>query len=128
MSSKLALTRNQELVYSRLADSDRALSAYDILDALKAEGLRAPAQIYRALQTLADQGLIHRIESLNAFVACAREGHQEAVGFAICTACGEVEEFPLPDAMSSIERWAELRTFQVEHATVEVRGRCQACR
>jgi Fur family zinc uptake transcriptional regulator len=128
MSNRLSLTRNQELVYSRLADSDRALSAYDILDALRAEGLRAPIQIYRALQKLADRGLIHRIESLNAFIACAHEGHQEAVGFAICTACGEVEEFPLPESMSAIDHWASLRTFQVEHATVEVRGRCQACR
>ncbi len=128
MIGKSVLTRHQELVYRHLTGSEKALSAYDLLDALRGEGLRAPVQVYRALGKLIDHGLIHRIESLNAFVACTHEGHQGAAGFAICDACGEVEEFPLPDHLAPIDHWAAGRAFRVEHTTVELRGRCQTCR
>ena len=128
MNDKGVLTRHQELVYRHLTDSDKALSAYDLLDALRGDGLRAPVQVYRALGKLIDRGLIHRIESLNAFVACTYEGHQGAAGFAICDGCGEVEEFPLPDCLAPIDRWATGHAFQVEHTTLELRGRCQTCR
>src|SRR5690606_9624291 len=66
------LTRNQTLVLDALEKADAPLSAYTILDRLRGDGLRAPLQVYRALEKLLSAGLVHRLESLNAFVACAR--------------------------------------------------------
>lgn len=65
------LTKNQALVMGALTHSDGPLSAYTILDKLRDQGFRAPLQVYRALDKLLEYGLVHRLESLNAFVACA---------------------------------------------------------
>ncbi len=123
------LTRNQELVLGTLAHSDAPLSAYDILDRLRADGLRAPLQVYRALDKLTERGLAHRLESLNAFVCCADADCHRAgsIAFAICERCGKVEEF----AERSIERrllaWSAARGFTPSRMTVELRGLCAGC-
>ena len=62
-------SRNELLAYDFLEDTGKPASAFEILDALRDEGLRAPLQVYRALSKLIDSGSVHRIESLNAFVA-----------------------------------------------------------
>lgn len=121
------LTRNQQLVLDRLAASNAALTAYDLLDLLRAEGLRAPVQVYRALETLGQRGLIHRIESLNAFIACCAHDHQAAAGFAICDDCGEVAEFAFPASEEGLKSVAGESGFETRHMTVELHGRCAAC-
>jgi len=121
------LTRNQQLVLDRLAASNAALTAYDLLDLLRAEGLRAPVQVYRALETLSQRGLIHRIESLNAFIACCAHDHQAAAGFAICDDCGEVAEFAFPASEEGLKSVAGESGFETRHMTVELHGRCAAC-
>ena len=90
----------------RSGRSEKPLSAYDILDRARSEALKAPVQVYRALQKLEGRGLVHRIEALNAFVACSE--HDESCsgqeqqehrhprigpGFVICRDCGSVREF-----------------------------------
>jgi Fur family zinc uptake transcriptional regulator len=123
------LTRNQELVLGALAHSEAPLSAYDLLDRLRADGLRAPLQIYRALEKLTERGLAHRLESLNAFVACAdADCHRTGViAFAICEKCGKVDEF----ADSAIEKrlagWSRDAGFTTHRATIELRGLCAGC-
>jgi Fur family zinc uptake transcriptional regulator len=123
------LTRNQRLVLARLATAGRALTAYDILDAVRAEGLRAPVQVYRALEKLRGEGLVHRIESLNAFVACAHfhPRHEDSVAFAICERCGTVSEFPVPAAARALRTRTKRSGFVTERTTVELHGRCAAC-
>jgi len=128
------LTRNQALVLDCLQQGERAMSAYELLDALRAEGLRAPVQVYRALDALGQRHLVHRIESLNAFVACAHHGpaevgtHSEAAGFAICDDCGGVAEFDLPLATRELRAAAADRSgFETRHMTVELHGRCADC-
>ncbi len=121
------LTRNQQLVLDRLTGSSAALTAYDLLDQLRDEGLRAPVQVYRALEALGQQGLIHRIESLNAFIACCAHDHQAAAGFAICDDCGEVAEFSFPASEKGLKSVAGESGFETRHMTVELRGRCAAC-
>ena len=88
--SKASLTKNQQIVFSALVSAKEPLSAYKILDLarVKREGLKAPLTIYRALDGLLKKGLAHRIESLNAFVACSSAPHKEAAGFMICEQCG----------------------------------------
>lgn len=123
------LTRNQELVLSTLTASTGPLSAYDILDKLRGDGLRAPLQVYRALDKLVDRGLAHRLESLNAFVACAdMHCHRKGlIAFAICESCGKVDEFADEVIEERLGTWARAGGFKVERTTMEIRGRCADC-
>lgn len=128
-AAPLDLTRNQGLVLDTLNASGAPLSAYDILDKLRAEGLRAPLQIYRALDKLVERGLAHRLESLNAFVACADEHcHRKGlIAFAICANCGKVDEFADPVIEDRLGAWAGQEGFKVERTTMEIRGQCALC-
>ena len=124
-----ALTKNEALVFGALSATDQPLSAYAILDQLRDEGMRAPVQIYRALDRLLEFGLAHRLESLNAFVAC-NHPHCEEVGqtaFAICEACGKVTEFSDPALDAYLADWASRESFVPARTTVELRGHCAAC-
>lgn len=123
------LTRNQELVLGTLTASMGPLSAYDILDKLRGDGLRAPLQVYRALDKLVDRGLAHRLESLNAFVACAdMHCHRKGlIAFAICESCGKVDEFADEVIEERLGTWARSGGFKVERTTMEIRGRCADC-
>ena len=123
------LTRNQGLVLGALSHSEAPLSAYDILDRLRGDGLRAPLQVYRALDKLVERGLAHRLESLNAFVACA-DAHchrRGLIAFAICGDCGKVDEFADTVIEERLGHWANSKGFEVGRTIMEIRGRCDAC-
>ncbi len=125
------LTRNQDLVLKTLNAADTPLSAYDILDRLRSEGIRAPLQVYRALEKLVDGGLAHRLESLNAFVCCANaERHARTGGtaaFAICEDCGHVDEFADEVVEQRLKDWAAAHGFAPTRTTIELRGHCKDC-
>ena len=121
------LTHNQAIVLDRLIEEKRAMTAYQLLDALREQGLRAPSQIYRALDVLARRELIHRIESLNAFVACRHRDHSEIAAFAICDDCRTIWEFTLPRD-SSLNAKADSKGFTITSAIVELHGRCAECK
>lgn len=123
------LTRNQSLVLGKLTGATAPKSAYDLLDDLREDGIKAPLQIYRALEKLTERGLAHRLESLNAFVACS-EPHCHRTGFvafAICEQCGSVSEFSDEVVKQRVESWAQTQGFVPSHATIEIRGLCAAC-
>jgi len=126
------LTRNQSLVFAALEGARAPLSAYAILDAVREEGIRAPQQVYRALDKLIELGLIHRLESLNAFVACCHpdpHGHDHAVAaFSICEGCGKVGEMTDAGLIDRLKRLAAADGFQIRATTLEVRGLCADCR
>ncbi|WP_026379150.1 Fur family transcriptional regulator [Afifella pfennigii] len=130
MSAAPDLTRNQELVLGTLLRVDGPLSAYQILDELRGEGLRAPLQVYRALDKLTEMKLVHRIETLNAFVACSHHAEHagETVAFAICEACGKVTEFSDPALQKQIGAWTRRHDFLPARTTLEIKGLCAACR
>ncbi len=133
MSDVPKLTANQRVVLERLRDSGRALSAYEILDKVRGDGLRAPAQVYRALEKLIGGGLVHRLESLNAFIACAHDHGAPApvtpaVVFTICTRCGGVAEHAMPGLGETLRTSLGRDGFLPGHMTVEVSGRCADCR
>jgi Fur family zinc uptake transcriptional regulator len=123
------LTRNQGLVLTALAGAPAPLSAYDILDKLRDDGLRAPLQVYRALDKLVERGLAHRLESLNAFVACADAHCHESgvIAFAICENCGRVDEFADEVVRERLKDWAEATGFIPTRTTIELRGLCARC-
>ncbi|MEQ8602829.1 MAG: Fur family transcriptional regulator [Marivibrio sp.] len=125
------LTRNQSLVFAALDRAEGPMSAYAILDAVRDEGIRAPQQIYRALDKLIELGMIHRLESLNAFVACCHphpHAHQHAVAaFSICERCGKVGEMTDEGLIDRLKRLAAADGFQIRATTLEVRGLCADC-
>lgn len=123
------LTRNQALVFGALADAQTPMSAYTILDHLRDEGFRAPLQVYRALEKLLKFGLVHRLDSLNAFVACSHEQCHNAglIAFAICDGCSTVSEFADPSISQRITAWSNGNTFKVSKTTIEIHGTCEAC-
>lgn len=122
------LTRNQLLVFDALTAAAAPMTAYEILDTLRDEGFRAPLQVYRALDKLKGFGLVHRLESLNAFVACARpHRHRGTTVFAICDDCGAASEFTDDTVAAQLARRADEQAFALERATVELHGRCGRC-
>ena len=123
------LTRNQELVLGTLAHAPAPMSAYEILDKLRDDGLRAPLQVYRALDKLTERGLAHRLESLNAFVCCADAQCHESgsTAFAICEACGRVEEFAERAVEQKLLGWSKGAGFSPARVTIELRGVCRDC-
>lgn len=129
MADTSELSHNQNLVLGVLTDAAAPLSAYTILTDLNDHGLRAPTQVYRALDKLLALGLVHKLETLNAFVACRHKHGTEhgATVFAICTGCGDVAEFADTAIDQHISRCAVREHFDVDSAIVELRGVCGLC-
>ncbi len=128
VAAKRSLNEKEKLVLAALRRRGKPASAYDLIDDLKPQGVKAPPTVYRALTRLIEAGLAHRLESLNAFVACTHDGHQATVALAVCNDCGEVEEFESPEVTELLARWASSVDFGMEETTLELRGRCSACR
>lgn len=127
MSEKL--TGNQELVYRCLEVAQSPLTAYAILDLLRDKGLKAPLQVYRALGKLQTLGLVHRLESLNAFVTCSHPHPHgpETLAFAICDDCDQVTEFSSNEILSGLSAWGNSQNFSPRKTTIEISGLCEAC-
>lgn len=123
------LTKNQALVFGSLSDAGGPLTAYAILDLLRENGFRAPLQVYRALDKLVEYGMVHRLESLNAFVACSHKGCADhgTAAFAICEQCGDVIEFAPSEAINLLNAWTQAEGFKLSGATIELRGTCKHC-
>jgi len=102
--------------------------AYDILDVLREDGRRgAPPTVYRSLDFLIEQGLIHRLASLNAFICCHSPGEQHVGQFLICESCGDVSELNSTTLENCVSNQAARRSFRVRSQVVEILGRCGAC-
>lgn len=122
------LTPVRRRVLEILLESHRAMGAYDVLKRLAAEGFgNQPPVAYRALEFLADLGLVHRIRRLNAFTACMHPGEAHAPAFLICRSCHAVAEAPAAPVRAALEEAAAAMGFAVERATVEALGLCPAC-
>ena len=119
---------NHELVLRVLRSSTRPMTAYEILDALRREGFHYPQTVYRAIRRLVDAGDIHRLESINAFLACNSHNHHHGpVAFTICRECGRVEELGGSALTRYLEANAKRRGFRIETAMVELNGTCASC-
>ena len=125
----LKLTRNQQAVLDALKGAEKPLTAYDILGlpAIQNAGMKAPLTIYRALDKLMSLGLVHRIESLNAFIHCDHGPHDHATGFLICTDCGRTLEVHLESCERHLSGRARDQGFDVDAVKVEMTGRCPDC-
>jgi Fur family transcriptional regulator, zinc uptake regulator len=108
--------------------SHAPIGAYQILDQLAgSRGRVAPPTVYRALEFLAREGLVHRIDSLNAYVGCPSPTSPHEAYFLICRACGDAAEFQDGELAASLARCVQQARFNVEAATVELSGLCGRC-
>jgi len=122
------LTPMRRHVLEALLDSHRPLGAYEIIERLARQGRPAPITVYRALDFLRDNGLVHRIESRNAFVACV---HAHAAGdlvvFLLCDQCGTVGESSSAEVALKLRAAAHSAGFTPKSPVIEISGVCSHC-
>jgi Fur family zinc uptake transcriptional regulator len=127
-SQKLTSIRRQ--VLEALLSSHKPLGAYELIERAGETGTRpAPITIYRALDFLRENGLVHRIESRNAFIACSHNHDVDAmVVFLICENCGAVGEAPAKAVADSLKAAARAAGFSPKSPVIEIGGVCAHCR
>lgn len=122
---KVRLTEQRRRILRMVWQSDRPLGAYDILAAIQAEQPKAaPPTVYRALDFLLEQGLIHKLETLHAYIGCPHPEHPHAGQFLICKQCGEVTELEDREIARSLGAAAEASGFSLDRRVVELSGTC----
>lgn len=126
----LRLTPVRRRALEILLAKHRALGAYDLLEILAAEGLGAqPPVAYRALDFLVKAGFAHKIEALNAYIACTHLGSSDhAPAFLICRGCNSVAETDTAPAQGRLGDAARAAGFMIERTVVEAEGLCPECR
>jgi Fur family zinc uptake transcriptional regulator len=122
-------TKTREQVFILLARHEGAVGAYDLLAELKElDPAAKPATIYRALDFLSQQGFVHKIESINAFIMCHHFGDcNHPVQLLICDECGHVEEIQSNNFDLALRSMADANGFTISHQIVEAHGHCKAC-
>lgn len=126
----LQLTALRRRVLEILLEAHRALGAYDVLERLRENGGAAqPPTAYRALEFLTENGFAHRIERLNAFVACMHPDQHHDPAFLICRGCNAVAETPAPaSGRGALGISARATGFAIERRVLEALGLCPNCR
>jgi len=123
------LTDQRKTVLRLLCVSEKPLSAYELLDRMR-DVIKNPTPpvVYRALDFLLEQGLVHKLESLHAYIGCSHPDHPHASQFLICDDCGEVAEVEDPSVASSLKAAGKSVGFQAKRPIVEVLGTCAQCK
>lgn len=125
---KLQLTSVRRKVLELLLEKHRALGAYAVLDLLREAGFSSqPLVAYRALDFLVENGFAHKIERLNAFVACALPGTDHSPAFMICRQCDTVAETQSPASNFNLSATAQATGFKIEQTVIEAKGVCYSC-
>jgi len=134
-AEKLCATRAQRLtpirrhVLEALLASHQPLGAYEIIERLADDRPPAPITVYRALDFLRENGLVHRIESRNAFVACVHNHlDKDLVVFLICEHCGAVGEAPGAGVVDALKASSRAVGFTPKSPVIEIAGICWYCR
>lgn len=121
------LTKIRKKVLELLLEHNEPAKAYDLLQKLDGEGAAKPPTIYRALDFLLEMGLAHKIESLNAYVACGHWGHKHMAVFLICDKCHGISELHAHNTHHALEDEIAETGFQLTSSVIEVHGTCAAC-
>lgn len=121
------MTRIRRKVLRLLVESPAPAKAYDLLANLDGEGSAKPPTIYRALEFLQETGLAHKIESLNAYVACGHASHSHSAVFLICDTCQGAEELHATETTDVLKKETKAAGFKMNRAVIEVRGICRDC-
>jgi Fur family transcriptional regulator, zinc uptake regulator len=121
------MTAARTRVLELLLAAGEPVKAYDLIARFGEDGQPAkPPTVYRALEFLERKGLVHRIASISAYVACSSGGFAHAAAFLICDCCGATEEVAASLA-DGLDRAAREAGYVIERTTIEAHGRCPAC-
>jgi Fur family zinc uptake transcriptional regulator len=124
----VSLTETRRKVFELVVKAGRPVGAYRLLEAMQSKGTRVmPPTVYRALNFLQGKGLVHRIESLNAFVACQHADGSHDKQFLICNKCGRTEELTDEDIPALLRERAKALGFTIANQVIELRGQCGNC-
>jgi Fur family zinc uptake transcriptional regulator len=124
----IRLTPLRAQVLGLIAEAGRPVKAYDLLDSMKAlNGSSAPPTVYRALDFLLEQGFIHRLASMNAFVGCHHPHERHSVPFLICDGCHSAIELEDERITRLLDTQAKAMGFSPRAQTLEVHGLCASC-
>ena len=129
MQKQQYLTKNQQIVLDLVEKSSEPLKAYSILFNLQKKGIKAPLQVYRALDRLVEIGKIHKIESRNAFIACQDSSCQisKATAFSICESCEKVTEINNSKLSNYLNNFKDNSGMKYSKYNLEFFGLCKKC-
>lgn len=122
------LSRNQSEILSCLRQAQEPMSAYAILDRVRIAGISHPPTVYRALNELMQKGMVHRLQSRSAFIACGHGACDGKFAFAICRQCERVVEILLSDDDQAALLGLAPEEIMPEQVTLEIAGLCDTCR
>ena len=130
MEKQQYLTKNQQIVLDFVEKSSEPLKAYSILFNVQKKGLKAPLQVYRALDKLVEIGKIHKIESRNAFIACKNSSCQvsKATAFSICESCEKVTEINNSKLSKYLSNFEDNSGMRYSKYNLEFFGLCKKCK
>ena len=124
------LSKNQRIIFDLIHKSPEPLKAYTILYNVQKKGIKAPPQVYRALDKLVEIGKIHKIESKNAFVACRNSDCEisKATAFSICESCEVVDEISDVKLSKYLSSYNHKKGMKFKRFNLELFGLCQKCK
>ena len=130
MEKQQYLTKNQQIVLDFVEKSSEPLKAYSILFNVQKKGIKAPLQVYRALDKLVEIGKIHKIESRNAFIACQDSRCQisKATAFSICESCEKVTEINNSKLSKYLNNFQDNSGMKYNKYNLEFFGLCKKCK
>ena len=124
------LSKNQQIIFDLIDKSPQPLKAYTILFNVQKKGIKAPLQVYRALDKLVEIGKIHKIESRNAFIACQNSSCQvsKATAFSICESCEKVTEVSNSNLSKYLSNIKDKEGMKYHKYNLEFFGLCKKCK
>ena len=130
MQKQYNLSKNQQIIFDLIDKSSEPLKAYSILFNVQKKGIKAPLQVYRALDKLVELGKIHKIESRNAFIACQNSSCQisKATAFSICESCEQVSEISNTKLSKYLSNFADEAGMKFSKYNLEFFGLCKKCK
>jgi len=121
---KARLTPIRRHIYKCLAETDKPLGAYDILDMLDGVGASKPPTVYRTLDWLIEVGLAKKIESVSKYIAKTSSDDTDQLALLLCGTCGRAEPFDAGTALQSLESFAKSKGFTEHQTVIEIIGQC----
>ena len=130
MHKETNLSKNQQIIFDIIDKSSEPLKAYAILFNVQKKGIKAPLQVYRALDKLIEIGKIHKVESRNAFIACKSSSCEisQATAFSICNKCENVSEINNPKLSKYLTNFEDDTGMQYNKYNLEFFGLCKKCK
>ena len=124
------LTKNQKTVLDILENSSEPLKAYTILFDIQKKGIKAPLQVYRALDKLIEIGKVHKIESKNSYIACEHKNcdSSTSTSFLICETCDQVTELKKKNLSEYFAKQSVQANFKYAKHNLEIYGVCKNCK